>query len=147
MHSFRRCFPSSPTRPLRAILKPACVAAAALLSGCTVYAPRPLGDQPTTRESVDAIQIDPQTLHIARLREHRFDPGDVLDAIEVEMLAVAQNPELKIARADLGVARAQAFAAGLLPDPQASLSRDFPRNGGPGNTTAFNLGATLDALS
>ncbi|MDE2047934.1 MAG: TolC family protein [Betaproteobacteria bacterium] len=144
MHSFRRFFPSSPTQPLRAILKPACVAAAALLGGCTVYAPRPLSDQPTTRESVDAVQIDPQTLHIARLREHRFDPDDGLDAIEVEMLAVAQNPDLKIARADLGVARAQAFAAGLLPDPQASLSRDFPRNGGPGNTTAFNLGATLD---
>ena len=42
------------------------------------------------------------------------------------MLAVANNPDLRVARDDAGVARAQAFAAGLLPDPQISLSADHP---------------------
>src|SRR5574337_583649 len=47
---------------------------------------------------------------------------------DVAILAVINNPDLKIARADAGVAHAQAFAAGLLPDPQLALTRDFPRN-------------------
>jgi outer membrane protein TolC len=63
---------------------------------------------------------------------------------EVAMLAVANNPQLKVARDESGIAHAQAFAAGLLPDPQMSLSRDFPTNGIPGNTSAFLLGVSYD---
>jgi len=60
------------------------------------------------------------------------------------MLAVANNPGLKLARDNLGLARAQAFAAGLLPDPQLSLGVDFPQHSGPGLTKAFNLGISED---
>ena len=60
------------------------------------------------------------------------------------MLAVVNSPALKLKRDELGLARAQAFAAGLLPDPQLSLGEDFPQHSGPGLTTAFNLGITED---
>lgn len=43
----------------------------------------------------------------------------------VATLAVINNPGLRAARAKLHVAQAQAFAAGLLPDPQLSFSRDY----------------------
>lgn len=49
-----------------------------------------------------------------------------LDLDQVATLAVLNNPELKAARATLHVAQAQAFAAGLLPDPQFSWSIDHP---------------------
>lgn len=78
------------------------------------------------------------------LATHRFDPSDGLDVTEVAMLAVANSPALKVKRDDLGIARAQAFAAGLLPDPQLSLGEDFPRHASAGLTTAFNLGLSED---
>lgn len=71
---------------------------------------------------------------------HPFDPSNGLDVTEVAMLAVANSPALKAKRDALGVARAQAFASGLLPDPQLSLGEDFPRHSGGGLTTAYSLG-------
>ena len=38
------------------------------------------------------------------------------------MIAVVNNPDLKAMRGQLGVAEAQAFAAGLLPNPQFSFA-------------------------
>lgn len=78
------------------------------------------------------------------LSAHRFDPTDGLDATEVAMLAVVNSPLLKVKRDALGIARAQAFNAGLLPDPQVSLGADFPQHSGPGLTNAFNLGISED---
>ncbi len=81
------------------------------------------------------------------LPAHPFDPSDGLDAVEVAMLAVANNPDLKLARDDAGIARAQAFAAGLLPDPQLNFTRDFPFAAGPPTVTAFGLGLSYDVGS
>lgn len=44
----------------------------------------------------------------------------------VATLAVLNNPDLYTARATLGVSRAQAFAAGLLPDPHFSFNAAHP---------------------
>jgi outer membrane protein TolC len=60
------------------------------------------------------------------------------------MLAVANNPQLRQARDRLGIARAQSFAAGLLPDPQLGITSDHPTNGTAGNTNAFNLNLNYD---
>ena len=60
------------------------------------------------------------------------------------MLAVANNPNLRLARDDANIGHAQAFAAGLLPDPQLNLSRDFPRQSTQGTTSAFNAGLGYD---
>ncbi len=44
---------------------------------------------------------------------------------ELAILAVLANPDLKAARAKAKVSSAQAFAAGLLPDPSLNLGYDF----------------------
>ena len=82
---------------------------------------------------------------LPELRTHRFDPSDGLDITEVAMLAVANNPDLRLARDDAHIARAQAFAAGLLPDPQIALSQNDPTQNIPGsNIGAFAFGVTYD---
>jgi outer membrane protein TolC len=123
------------------------IALAALCSipaGCASYRPDPLDTAPRMARSVARIEVEAARMPLPALRSHRFDPADGLDIDEVAMLAVANNPRLRLARDRLGVARAQAFAAGLLPDPQLALTRDVPTNGGPGNTSAFSAGLSYD---
>ncbi len=83
-------------------------------------------------------------MRVAVLKDHRLDVSDGLDDTEVAMLAVANSPALKVRRDEQGIAQAQAFAAGLLPDPQLSVGEDFPRHAGAGLTSAFNLGLSAD---
>lgn len=95
------------------------------LVGCVSYTPQPL---PETAHA-------PAPAHLA------------LDMEKVAHLAVANNPKLQVARDAAGIARAQAFAAGLLPDPQLGLTYDQPTNGGPGNTTGFTAGLSADVAA
>jgi outer membrane protein, heavy metal efflux system len=101
-------------------------AAAALLpAACQSYSPQSLNPRPPSWTTADRLVIDAAAIRgPAALATHRFDPSDGLDAIEVQTLAVVNNPELRLDRADLKIARAQAFAAGLIPDPQVALSSD-----------------------
>jgi outer membrane protein TolC len=117
------------------------------LAACASYTPQPLPSHPGPPTPVADIRIDPARMPFHVLSRHRFDPSDGLDMDEVAMLAVANNPLLKVARDDVGVAGAQAFAAGLLPDPQLALTLDAPTNPGPGNTRAFSLGLSEDILA
>jgi outer membrane protein TolC len=134
--------PSSGSR-LRACV-PLC---ALLMSGCTWYhrAPLALQDTSTSAHSLERIRIDPSSMPLPELAAHRFDPSDGLDIDEVAMLAVANNPDLKLARDDLGIARAQAYSAGLLPDPQLSIASDYP--GQIGTTRAFSYGLSMDVMA
>ncbi|WCM18007.1 TolC family protein [Paraburkholderia bryophila] len=129
--------------PLRALV-PLC---ALLIGGCTWYHREPLAprDTSTSTRSLERIRIDPSTMPLPELAAHRFDPSDGLDIDEVAMLAIANNPDLKLARDDLGMARAQAYSAGLLPDPQLSVSSDYP--GAAGTTRAFNYGLSIDVMA
>lgn len=122
---------------------------ALLLAGCASYVPSPLD-----RNRLDASLANPSpdwlAQHAARLRHPRIAPV-VLDFTqpftpeELAVIAVLANPDLKAARAKSGVAAAQVFNAGLLPDPQINAGLDFPV-GGPGSTTAYNLGLSWDFL-
>lgn len=116
--------------------------ALAALSGCASYAPLPLASEPTAAHDLRQLALKAQALHLPGLAPHPIDPARPLDMTTVAMLAVAGNPDLKLARDDAGVARAQAFAAGLLPDPQFNLARDFPTE--PGFFSAFNAGLSFD---
>ncbi|RKT20493.1 outer membrane protein TolC [Paraburkholderia sp. RAU2J] len=131
-------------RPWLRCLAPVC---ALLLGGCAWYHREPLAphDTSTSARSLERIQIDASRMPLPELAAHRFDPSDGLDIDEVAMLAVANNPELKLARDDLGIARAQAYSAGLLPDPQLSVSSDYP--GAVGTTRAFNYGLSIDVMA
>jgi len=114
------------------------------LSGCATYAPKPLPDQVNLPQSAASITLDPARLPFRNLSSHLFNPADGLDMDEVAMLAVANNPQLRQARDALGIARAQSFAAGLLPDPQLGFTSDHPTNGTVGNTNSFNFNLNYD---
>ncbi len=128
----------------RSVLVPSC---ALMLAACVSYRSHPLTptDTSTTAEALTRIRIDPSTMPLPQLAAHRFDPAQGLDMDDVAMLAVANNPELKLARDDLGIARAQAFSAGLLPDPQLSVSSEYP--GAIGMSRAFSYGLSMDVMA
>lgn len=118
--------------------------AALLLGGCASYHALPLPTHDTLVPNSEHLTVDAAAMPTPSLRTHRFDPSDGLDITEVAMLAVANNPELKALRAEAGVSRAQAFSAGLLPDPQFSLSRDQVMGSPAGATVALTTGLSFD---
>lgn len=117
---------------------------AAGIGGCASYRPKPLPTGPDLLSDLAHVTVDSDKLSLPELRTHRFDAGDGLDMTEVAMLAVVNNAELRAARARAGVAHAQAFAAGLLPDPQLSASRDVPRDSDPSLTNGYSVGLAYD---
>lgn len=117
---------------------------ALVVAGCASYRPLPLNDHPRLPADAAAVKVDTARLPFPALAVHKFDPTDGLDMTETATLAVINNPDLRLARDDAGVARAQAFAAGLLPDPQFTLGRDYPRQSSPGLTSAYNVGLGYD---
>ncbi len=123
------------------------VSCAVTLGGCTSYHPQPLTSHATLTgpDALARLHVDPAKMPLPELAAHRFDPSDGFDTEDVAMLAVANNPDLKLARDDLGIAQAQAFSAGLLPDPQLSVSSDFP--GAAGLERAFNYGLSMDVMA
>ena len=114
------------------------------LAGCATYAPKPLPERVDLPQSASAVVLDPGHLPFRALSTHMFNPADGLDIDEVAMLAVANNPQLRQARDAVGIAHAQSFAAGLLPDPQLGITADHPTNGAAGNTNAFNINPSFD---
>ncbi len=111
----------------------ACLALGLALGACATYSPLPL---PTGVQL--ATSIAPQG--IAPLG---------MDAVAT--LAVLNNPELRAARAATHVAQAQAFAAGLLPDPQLNYTSDYKMDGNIPRTDprypeydAYGLGLYVD---
>jgi outer membrane protein TolC len=118
----------------------------AVLAGCASYQPLPLDTDARAPAIPADIRIDVADMPLPELRRHPFDPSNGLDMTEVAMLAVANNPDLKLARDERGIARAQAFAAGLLPDPVLELTGGFPFSG-PDTDSAFRLGLAYDLRS
>ncbi|MDE2148657.1 MAG: TolC family protein [Gammaproteobacteria bacterium] len=118
-------------------------ALALLVGGCASFHPLPLS---AAAPPPADLKVDAAKMPTWPLAAHRFDPRDGLDATETAMLAVANNPDLRVLRDQLGIARAQAFAAGLLPDPQLSAAQDFVtgHSGGPGATNPFGIGISWD---
>ncbi|MFZ0870763.1 MAG: TolC family protein [Rhodanobacter sp.] len=114
-----------------------------MMSSCASYAPLPL-DSGSGAASVAQLTAPTVDMPMSTLSSHRFDLSDGLDVTEVAMLAVVNSPPLKLKRDELGISRAQAFAAGLLPDPSVSFSNDFPKGSGTGLTSAFSLGLSED---
>ena len=107
-------------------LKPwAFIIVAASLTGCATYHPRPLPTAPNPSATLPAAD-HPLTLEKA------------------VSLAVERSPNLLVERKKANVAQAQAYAAGLLPDPQFSASLDHPTVPGPGLVNGYALGLAQD---
>jgi outer membrane protein TolC len=117
-----------------------------LLAGCATYSPLPLSDH-TDFPSQVPMKINTSEMALPTLQHHEFNPANGLDMMEVAMLAVVNNPDLKAQRLKAKVAQAQLFAAHLLPDPQISASIDHPTDHGDGLTNAYGLGLNYDIVT
>lgn len=114
-----------------------------LLAACASYAPKPLPTQAHWNGEAD-LRVDARAIALPALAAQHIDLNAPLTMEAVAALAVLNEPGLQAARDRAGVAQAQAFAAGLLPDPQFSASRDIPQGGSGATTTAYKLGLSLD---
>ena len=128
------------------------LAALILLGGCARYHAEPLSLSPPLAKDTAQLAVRMDAPHYARLfganRSYTVDIHDGLDEMEVAILAVLNNPQLKATRKRLHVATAQLFAAGLLPDPQLGYELQKPTikprqyiNG-----YAYNLGFDIRSL-
>lgn len=106
------------------------IALVTALSGCATYHPAPLPVASGLGHALPASVSQPLTL------------------AEAASLALARSPNLLIERRKAGVSKAQAYASGLLPDPQFTASADHPTVHGVGlvNAYALSLAADLQAL-
>jgi len=122
------------------------MAGAMLVAGCATYSPSPLGVGKGAQD-VSHLSVNVAEMPLPALREHPFDLSHGLDSTDVAILAVANNPDLRVQRDQQSVARAQVFEAGLFPDPQISAGKDFLAHRQPGFTSAYNLGISEDVTS
>lgn len=122
----------------------ACLAACAALAGCAAYRPEPLPATASLSPRVTALRVDTARIDLPPLAGRHIDLGAPLDIDAVAALAVLNDPRLRAARDAHGVAQAQAFAAGLLPDPQFGATRDFPQGHSTATTSAYSLSLGLD---
>ncbi len=93
------------------------------LGGCASYAPSPLTSNLAVLSDTTASEIATGAGR-AHLSPVTIDLAQPLNANAVATVAVIANPDLKALRAQAKVADAQAFAAGLLPDPTFSIGVD-----------------------
>ena len=91
-----------------------------MFSSCARYSPSPLPATPDLA-SVPALTVPASEFMLPGLKPHSFSASG-LDETSVVTLAVFNDPMLKAARLQEGVASAQLFAAGLLPDPVVSAN-------------------------
>jgi len=115
-----------------------------LLSSCASYHPQPLPKQVDLAKNLGVLSVKANKLMGKQMNHHEVDLTDGLDLTEVAILAVLGNPELKSKRAQIEVAGAQAFAAGLLPDPQLAVNHDKPSGNATGLVDAIGIGLSFD---
>ena len=114
-----------------------------LLSGCVSYRPLPLHTSVPPATDIDAqIAAALKQAHLPPQQGLSIDSSRPLSGEALGLIAVLLSPNLQAMRAQEGVARAQVFAAGLLPDPQLSLSADLPSNVAAGYYNAYNMALT-----
>jgi hypothetical protein len=118
------------------------IACAPPLASSVSYAPLELSDSPDLQSSIGQLTVTADRFPLPELGPHRLPLARALDIDDVAIVAVANNRYLKATRARLGVAEAQAFAAGILPNPQVSLEHGF-LFGGPGTDIRRYLWMTL----
>jgi outer membrane protein, heavy metal efflux system len=106
------------------LLKAPPLLALVCLSGCAVYHPLPL---PPTSDltAAPSLTVPASEFSLRGLKPHPLAING-FDETTVVTLAVFDNPDLKAARLQAGVASAQLLQAGLLPDPV--LNADFAKS-------------------
>jgi outer membrane protein, heavy metal efflux system len=136
-------------------MKNICIVTGALLlilQGCASYHPMPLTRstvaQKLSTPDKETIEVRARTIEHPLLRPVDFNYRDGLSPDEAAILAVIVNPVLRAVRDEKGLAAAQLFQAGILPNPQLSASLDLPTGGNTqGTVNAFGLGLGWDLSS
>jgi outer membrane protein TolC len=106
------------------------VAIGATLDACQSYEPLALDERPHLANSLAEL--------------HRQAPGDrPLGVEDIALLVVENNPDLRAARADRGIAEAELLQAGLLPNPQINGSYGVLIKG-PASFDAWSVGLSQD---
>ncbi len=126
----------------RAARGAAALALTAALAACASAGSRPLADTPSSAAAVSELKVDVSQLRLQPLKSIVVDGRDGFDPDEIAVLAVLNSPQLRAKRAAAKVNAAQVFNAGLLPDPQITLSADFPATAGA--SIAYTIAASLD---
>ncbi len=127
------------------------VASLALLASCAGYQSQALeaADTAAVLASPDREVLVQQAAKLSHpaMRPVSIDFAQPLTADAVAAIAVLANPDLRALRLQQGIANAQVFAAGLLPDPQLSLGFDqLLAPSDQGLAAAFAGSLTLDLL-
>ena len=101
-------------------------ALAAGLAGCRTYEAKPIELSSARDAFLDRTPDRPEVAAFAQSLDHgadaeSFDPSDGLTLGEAEIVGLFFNSDLRLARAQAGVAEANAANAGLWPDPVFGL--------------------------
>ncbi len=96
------------------------------LNGCATYNPKQLPSNPDLAPNVPKLTVDRSRFSLKSLKPRRFDADDGLDMTAIATFAVINNPDLRALRTKQGIARAQLFSVGLLPDPKFSVKMTYP---------------------
>ncbi len=117
-----------------------------LLSGCATYRAAPLPSPESILAPGMPTRISAQEEVVHPLIPARpINLQALLSDLDVARLALVSSPDLAATRARAGVSEAQLFAAGLIADPQLSLSLDRPS--GLGLVDAIGAGLSFDLAS
>ena len=114
-----------------------------LVSACASYRPVPLPSGPDLA-AAPQLKVPARMIQVPALKPQPFNPANGLDMTEVVTLAVVNNPGLRTQRLKAGVAGAELFQAGLLPDPQLSPAFVHPTGGPPPLSNGYSLGLSQD---
>jgi outer membrane protein, heavy metal efflux system len=122
-----------------------------LCGGCAIYRGKPLGSAgvATALRSPDRAQLERNASQLRHplIAPVTLDFSEPLTPDEITVITILANPELRALRAKEKVADAQAFASGLLPDPQITIGIDRVLSpADQGLLSAYNGGLTLDLL-
>lgn len=115
------------------------------VAGCATYRPAPLPapDALLQRNPAETARVSPEHPLLPARPINLSAPLTDLDAARLALIA---SPDLNAIRAQVDVSQAQLFSAGLVPDPQLSLSVDRPDVAGLVNALAAGLSFDLASL-
>ena len=135
-----------PSRLRRSLAAFVLLAPVVLGAGCASFAARPLPEPGALvgTSVAEAVRLPP--VPHPRLPPAPIDLRAPLSELDLARLALIASPDLAAMRRQAGVAEAQVFAAGLLPDPQLSLSLDRPDDSTLVNGLTGALGVDLAAI-
>ena len=114
----------------------------AVLGGCAGYHAEPLPQMADLAPGLAALDVSFPALGPGR-RSPTIDLGRPLTLDEIALLVILNNPDLKSAHGETGVAAAKLLQASLLPNPAATLGYGA-LIAGPGTTPSYIVSLSQD---